>query len=253
MSDSIDDLVFRFLSGELSGEEEQEVLRRIADDPDGRNLLKLELGLKQTLSFEERDSVPEGFADRTMAAIAEAEEGAAAEAPSPWAQVREHLRGWVDWLTRPQSVRLRPAYGLAAAVLLAIGLGFFDAGLRQSDPIASAPENPAAEQTEADRAAPVQTATSGAEATPNLVSTRFTYVNNAAESVAIAGDFNGWEPQPMQPRTVNGQTVWTTTLPLREGEHQYMFRVNGEKWVTDPLAPVQRSDGFGHKNAVIAI
>jgi hypothetical protein len=38
---------------------------------------------------------------------------------------------------------------------------------------------------------------------------------------------------------------------MDRGEHRYMFIKNGEKWVTDPLAPVQQDDGFGNKNAVI--
>jgi hypothetical protein len=32
-----------------------------------------------------------------------------------------------------------------------------------------------------------------------------------------------------------------------------MFVVDGSRWVTDPLAPVQRSDGFGNKNAVLQL
>ena len=248
MSDSIDDLVFRFLSGELSGEEEQEALRRIADDPDGRNLLKLEFGLKQSLSFEEGDSVPEGFADRTMAAIAEAEERATAEASSTWAEVRERLREALDWLVRPQPVRLRPAYGLAAVLLAVLGIGLFDGSLRRASP-----DTPASSAGNGSGEVPVQTASAAIEEERDLVSTRFTYVSDEARSVAVAGDFNDWEPQPMRPRTVSGHRVWSTTLRLSQGEHQYMFVIDGERWVTDPLAPVQRQDGFGHKNAVITL
>lgn len=249
MSDSIDDLVFHFLNGELSGNDERKALRRIAENPDGRNLLKLEMGLQQTLSVEEGASVPEGFAERTMVAIAEAE--AADEARSPWHQIGALLRGWLDSLIRPRPVLIRPAYGLAAALLLFVGIGLYAIEGSSGPQVASTPLS--GPQHEGVTGSVQTTASMSPNRTPNLVATQFVYINSQASSVAIAGDFNDWEPQPMQARRVNGETVWTATIPLHEGEHQYMFRVNGERWVTDPLAPVQREDGFGHKNAVIAI
>lgn len=249
---STDELVLRFLSGALSADEERAALRRIAEDPDGRRLLKLELGLKRVLSFEEGACVPEGFAERTMAVIAEAD---GATADSTWERIVRALAAWWAWSTDPQPVRVRPAYGLAAALILAAGVGLLGRGPGGSEsttvPAGSTASAPEAGPSEALPRGPVH-ATSAGE-TPGLVSTRFVYVDEDASSVAVAGDFNGWTPQPMRARTVNGNRVWTTTLPLREGEHQYMFVVDGEKWVTDPLAPVQREDGFGHRNAVIAL
>ena len=82
---------------------------------------------------------------------------------------------------------------------------------------------------------------------------RFRYANSTADSVAVAGDFSQWDPIPLSPRTVNGETVWTGLVPVSRGEHEYQFVINGERWVTDPLAPVKRSDGFGAKNAVLDI
>jgi 1,4-alpha-glucan branching enzyme len=79
------------------------------------------------------------------------------------------------------------------------------------------------------------------------------YTNNTADSVAVAGDFSQWSPIPLSPRTVNGETVWTGLVPVSRGEHEYQFVINGERWVTDPLAPVTRSDGFGAENAVLDI
>jgi hypothetical protein len=52
---------------------------------------------------------------------------------------------------------------------------------------------------------------------------------------------------------VNGKTVWTGLVPVSRGEHEYQFVVDGEKWVTDPLAPVKEDDGFGAKNAVLKL
>jgi len=82
---------------------------------------------------------------------------------------------------------------------------------------------------------------------------RFLYPDSAADSVAVAGDFSQWEPVPLSPRTVDGKTVWTGLVPVARGEHEYQFLINGNRWVTDPLAPVTRSDGFGAKNAVLNV
>jgi 1,4-alpha-glucan branching enzyme len=79
------------------------------------------------------------------------------------------------------------------------------------------------------------------------------YTNNTADSVAVAGDFSQWNPVPLSPRTVNGETVWTGLVPVSQGEHEYQFVINGDRWVPDPLAPITRGDGFGAKNAVLKI
>lgn len=240
MRKRIDELVFRFLNGELSDDEERETLHRVADDPDGRTLLKLELRLTELLSREDDAAVPEGFTDRTMAAVAELDEQRTA---SVW----DTLQIWIDWLQEPRPIRVRPAYGLAVVLLVLVGVGLY--GLQNSS-TRPADAGPSTVERAPDRGV-AQLA--GAESGFDYVFMRFVYVDQEASSVAVAGDFSSWNPRPMRPRTVNGRTVWTTTLPLREGEHEYMFVINGEKWVTDPLASIQRDDGFGHKNAVITL
>ena len=52
--------------------------------------------------------------------------------------------------------------------------------------------------------------------------------------------------------SVNGRQV-DGLIALRPGMHKYMFVVNGERWVTDPEAERYVDDGFGMRNAVIAI
>jgi 1,4-alpha-glucan branching enzyme len=47
--------------------------------------------------------------------------------------------------------------------------------------------------------------------------------------------------------------VWTVSIPLKPGEHSYMFVVDGKAWVTDPKAETYRDDGFGNKNAVMRV
>jgi hypothetical protein len=69
------------------------------------------------------------------------------------------------------------------------------------------------------------------------------------QNVTVAGTFNGWNPSltPMQKQG----NVWIVQLVLPPDTHEYMFVVNGETWVTDPLAQEIRDDGFGRENAVL--
>jgi 1,4-alpha-glucan branching enzyme len=82
-----------------------------------------------------------------------------------------------------------------------------------------------------------------------VVATRLSLQAPQARRVAVAGDFNGWNPEAA-PLARGPGGAWTGVLELPRGRHQYMFVVDGE-WVTDPAAPVTRDDGFGHRNAVL--
>ncbi len=61
-------------------------------------------------------------------------------------------------------------------------------------------------------------------------SAAFSLVAPGGESVAIAGTFTNWEPQPMT-KGVDG--VWRITLQLAPGLHEYRFQVDSE-WREDP-------------------
>jgi hypothetical protein len=81
---------------------------------------------------------------------------------------------------------------------------------------------------------------------------RLSYQAPLAHEVAVAGDFNGWEPQATRMRRgPNG--LWTVEVPLPAGgRYQYMFLVDG-RWVTDPSAPATLDDGFGGKNGLLEL
>jgi hypothetical protein len=154
------------------------------------------------------------------------------------AAVRRHAaspgnRAW-RWLNTPRDVelrlRVRPwtvwAGALAAAAALALLLG-----------------RPAPE--------PVP----GAQArggTRDSVFVRFVLYAPDARRVAVAGTFNQWDrgAAPLVPAGTSG--VWTTTLALPVGQHQYAFVVDGARWVADPGAPAV-DDGFGRRNSVVAV
>jgi len=42
-------------------------------------------------------------------------------------------------------------------------------------------------------------------------------------------------------------------VPVRPGVHGYMFLIDGTKWQTDPRADRYQEDGFGNRNAVLAV
>lgn len=238
MNDDFDTLVRRYLDGELPPEREPEALRRIADDPEARALLRLELQARE--AWGGAPEVPAGFADRTMAAIEAAEAGSENEAAS-LDRIAEQV--WA-WLVGPHTVQLRP--GLVAATV-ALLVGAVVTLWPASPGPSSGPMATSASSSEEAAATPV------VQNQKEVVWTRFMYANNEASSVAVAGDFSEWEPIALTEKNVDGQTVWTGLVPVPKGEHQYMFVIDGSRWVTDPLAPVQRSDGFGNKNAVLQL
>jgi hypothetical protein len=81
---------------------------------------------------------------------------------------------------------------------------------------------------------------------------RLTYRAPLARQVAVAGDFNGWEPQAARMRRGPGG-VWSVEIPLAPGgRYQYMLVVDGQ-WVTDPGASATLDDGFGGKNALLEL
>ena len=81
---------------------------------------------------------------------------------------------------------------------------------------------------------------------------RLVMLQPGAQTVGVAGDFNGWDPlqTPLVPTTGG---AWTVTLPLEPGRYEYMFVVDGTEWMADPFAEEQQDDGFGLRNGVLDV
>jgi hypothetical protein len=77
--------------------------------------------------------------------------------------------------------------------------------------------------------------------------------NNKTHTVAIAGDFNSWNPGDNLLEDPDGDGIWTGTLKLKPGRYEYMFVIDGKNWVPDPNALRYVKDGFGNKNAILEI
>lgn len=81
---------------------------------------------------------------------------------------------------------------------------------------------------------------------------RFELFAPRASRVALAGTFNRWDPAATPLVRAGSDGMWTVTLALPAGQHQYGFIVNGHDWVTDPVAPAV-DDGFGRRNSVVSV
>jgi hypothetical protein len=68
--------------------------------------------------------------------------------------------------------------------------------------------------------------------------------------VALAGDFNGWDPAalPMQRDPATG--TWRARVRLVPGRHEYSYVVNGTRWIIDPLAPRTMEQAMGPANVI---
>ena len=89
----------------------------------------------------------------------------------------------------------------------------------------------------------------------NLAEITFSMRADASQvkSIAVVGDFNDWDPTRNLLTDKNNDGIWTVTLKLEPGRYEYMFILDGQKWVPDPSAYRYVSDGFGNKNAVLEI
>lgn len=140
------------------------------------------------------------------------------------------------WWRREWVIRLSPRVGIAiaAGISAIIALSAVAVGSRigaRSQQSANAQANPARD-------------------TVQLV--RFVFVDSGAASVALVGDFNEWTRGATELKPSGAPGVWSVSVALTPGRHEYAFIVNGTRWVADPLA-VKSSDDFGTESSVIRV
>ena len=142
----------------------------------------------------------------------------------------------LTWWRKEWVIRLSPRVGIAiaAGISAIIALSAVAVGSRIS--ASSQPSQTA-------QAAP-------ARDTVQLV--RFVFVDSGASSVALVGDFNEWTRGATELKRSGAPGVWSVSVALTPGRHEYAFIVNGSRWVADPLA-VKSSDDFGTESSVIRV
>jgi len=141
---------------------------------------------------------------------------------------------WWRWLLEPRRVALRPALALAASMVLVALSSAVTVVLRDRPAVAPG----------AGTSGPVMTGT---------VLVRFELVAPLAHRVTLAGSFNAWSDSTISFARSSTTGAWTVTVPLPPGEHQYLFVIDGERWVPDPAAHAQVQDEFGQTNSVLVV
>jgi hypothetical protein len=149
------------------------------------------------------------------------------------ARSRAARRAWWRWFVQPRRIVVRPVLAAAAAVVLVV-LSAVVARLAGPThaPVASQPRT--------------------ASATGSVL-VRFEYVAPAAHQVTLAGSFNGWNDSTIAFTRGTQPGVWSVTVALPPGEYQYLFVVDGERWIPDPAAHAQVEDDFGQRNSLLVV
>src|SRR5438132_11007918 len=74
-----------------------------------------------------------------------------------------------------------------------------------------------------------------------------------AQSVHVVGTFNDWRPGSIALEDQDHDGVWRATVVLPAGTYEYMFVVDGERWVPDHLAERLVADDFGRENSIVIV
>jgi len=230
----MDTLFARYFDGELSDQEAKEFLDAVESNP------KLERELRtyeHVLTLGKKLAAPPAPAGFTRRVMTEVAVGGGPE--------RRILR---TVFFGPRLIRTAVA---ASIVFLAFTGGWWLAKKSIQSP------GPALEATRlaagpAADVIPVHTNQSHA-VEPGYRFVRFVYAprDPAVQTVHVAGNFNGWDPESTPLQRQDG--VWSTMLMLPPGDYEYMFVIDERQWVTDPLAVQTRDDGFGGQNAVLEV
>ncbi|HKW40764.1 MAG TPA: glycogen-binding domain-containing protein [Gemmatimonadales bacterium] len=74
-----------------------------------------------------------------------------------------------------------------------------------------------------------------------------------AQTVHVVGSFNDWRPGSISLEDRDHDGVWRAFVVLPAGTYEYMFVVDGERWVPDHLAERVVADEFGRENSVVIV
>jgi 1,4-alpha-glucan branching enzyme len=78
----------------------------------------------------------------------------------------------------------------------------------------------------------------------------FEVENDAAQSVALVSEANGWQPVKMRKRRKDGIYYTKMRLP-KEGQLQFRYLVDGHNWLNDNAADAYVANEFGGENSVV--
>lgn len=78
----------------------------------------------------------------------------------------------------------------------------------------------------------------------------------SATVVTVAGEFNGWEYRPDQPRTIKlkkKNSIWEVKVKIPPGRYEYKFVIDHHTWILDPYNPYTVDDGRGNINSLLIV
>jgi hypothetical protein len=221
----MDEYIQKYLDGDLSEDEAASFAKALAQDTALDAELRAYERMLATATQEHRRDPSPRFTDQVMERVS-----APAPAPVPSPGFARRLFG-----SRPWGLRAALAAGFVAVFMV----GYLAPRPDTSPPAPAGPSGTTG-VTQAAVVMPV------AQRLARLV---YAPENPEIGSVSVAGTFNGWDPD-LTTMTRHGD-VWVVQILLPPQTYEYMFVEDGERWVTDPLAPQTRDDGFGRKNAVL--
>ncbi|MEI6218683.1 MAG: hypothetical protein WCP86_07265 [bacterium] len=79
---------------------------------------------------------------------------------------------------------------------------------------------------------------------------KFSIKAQPGSEVYVTGTFNGWNPK--KNKLANKDGVFTGTILLPKGRHEYKFVVDGV-WCVDPECPEWTPNGMGSLNSVLVV
>jgi 1,4-alpha-glucan branching enzyme len=93
---------------------------------------------------------------------------------------------------------------------------------------------------------------SGPPTTEGVDLVHFTIHAPGARQVSLAGTFNRWDQNVNLLTGPGPDGNWRLGLPLAPGRYEYLYVIDGKKWLPDPAAP-SVDDGLGGRNSVIVV
>jgi chromosome partitioning protein len=88
--------------------------------------------------------------------------------------------------------------------------------------------------------------------TPFPGSVMFSYFDENAQEIRVAGEFNSWSPTELHKLKKHENGKWDLQIPLMPGKYEYKFIVDGE-WREDPANPEQKIGDHGQKNSLLDV
>ncbi len=87
------------------------------------------------------------------------------------------------------------------------------------------------------------------ESAPKKQRVTFSVRTEAGSEVFLAGDFNNWDPRALSMSDKKEAGVFTVTLSLPAGDHEYKFVIDGT-WCVDPECADWVQNDHGTLNSI---